>query len=88
MPEMKYYIVYAHWKPELQGPDDYKKAMEKWTKKVEDAGCKIKLWGAALGVPEDALCVIKGSVENWMKIPVTEAPYTNKRHSSLFFQTS
>jgi len=79
MPEMKYYIVYAHWKPENQGPDNFKKAMEKWTKKVEEAGCKVVLWGAALGVPENSLCVIKGTPENWMKIPVMEAPYTNTR---------
>ena len=79
MPEMKYYIVYANWKPEHQGPEGFKKAMEKWTKVIEDAGCKVKLWGAALGVPENALCVIKGSPENYMKIPNSEAPYTNTR---------
>ena len=79
MAEMKYYIVYANWKPEHQGPEDFKKAMEKWTKVVEDAGCKVKLWGAALGVSETALCVIKGSPENWMKIDRSKSPYTNTR---------
>lgn len=79
MPEMKYYIVYASWKPEYQGVEDYKKAMEKWTKVIEGTGCKVMLWGAALGVPEDALCVIEGSPEKYLKIPVAEAPYTNTR---------
>ena len=37
------------------------------------------LWGAALGVPENALCVVKGSPEDWMKISVADAPYTNTR---------
>ena len=79
MPEMKYYIVYAMWKPEHRGPEGFKKAMDKWIKAIEGAGCKVKLWGAALGVPENALCVIKGSPENYMKIPNAEAPYTNTR---------
>ena len=82
MPEMKYYIVYAYWRPEYQGPENTEsrmKAMEKYAKKVEGAGCKLKFWGAALGVPENALCVVKGSPENWMKIPFGEAPFTNTR---------
>ena len=79
MPEMKYYIVYAHWKPEHHGPENWKKAMEEWSKKIEETGCKVKFWGAALGVPENALCVIKGSVENYLKIPILEAPYTKTR---------
>lgn len=79
MPEMKYYIIYAYWKPENRGPENFKKAMENWSKRVEEAGCKVVLWGAALGVPENALCVVKGSPENWMKIPIAEAPYTNTR---------
>lgn len=79
MPEMKYYIIYAYWKPEYQGPENFTPAMEAWSKKVEEAGCKVVFWGAALGVPENALCVVKGSVENWMKIPVRDAPYTNTR---------
>jgi len=79
MPEMKYYIIYAHWKPEYRGPEGFKKAMDPWNKKVEEAGCKVVFWGAALGVPENALCVIKGTPENWMKIPVMEAPYQKTR---------
>ena len=79
MPEMKYYIVYGTWKPEHQGPDGFKKAMEKWTKVIEETGCKVKLWGAPLGVSEDAVCVIKGSPENYMKIMPAEAPYTGTR---------
>ena len=76
---MKYYITYAHWKPEAQGPDAMKKAMKEWSKKIEDTGCKVVFWGAALGVPEDAICVIKGSPEDWMKMMPVEAPYTNTR---------
>jgi len=79
MPEMKYYIIYAHWKPEYQGPENLTKAMKEYSKKVEDAGCKVMFWGSALGVPEDALCVIKGTPDNWMKIAIGEAPYTNTR---------
>ena len=79
MPEIKYYIVYADWKPEHQGPEDFNKAMKEYSKKIEEAGCKVVFWGAALGVSESALCVIKGTTENWMKIPVLEAPYTNTR---------
>ncbi len=87
MPEMKYYIVYANWKPEIQGrPEDIKKAMEKYTKVVEEAGCKVKFWGAALGVPENALCVIKGSPDNYLKLLPAQAPYTNTRtHVVLTF---
>jgi len=79
MPEMKYYIVYGNWRPEYTGPEDFKKAMEKYTKLVEEAGCKVKFWGAALGVPENSLCVIKGSPEDWMKVPFGDAPFTNTR---------
>ena len=79
MPEMKYYIVYAHWKPENQGPENFTKAMKEYSKKVKEAGCEVVFWGAALGVPEGALCVIKGSPDNWMKVPMGEAPYTNTR---------
>ncbi len=80
MPEMKYYIVYAHWKPEVQGNmDSIKKGMENWIKSVEAAGCKVKFWGAALGVSENAICVIKGSPENYMKLITPDAPYTKTR---------
>ncbi len=79
MAEMKYYIVYANWKPELQGMDDIQGAMEKYSKVVEEAGCKVKLWGSALGVPESAVCVIKGSPENYLKLFPPQAPWTNSR---------
>ena len=79
MAEMKYYIVYANWKPELQGMDDIQEAMEKYSKVVEEAGCKVKLWGSALGVPESAVCVIKGSPENYLKLFPPQAPWTNSR---------
>ena len=80
MPEIKYFIVYAYWKPEVQGNmDDIKKAMEKWSESVEAAGCKVKFWGAAMGVSENALCVIKGSPENYMKLLPADAPYEKTR---------
>ncbi|MBL7078835.1 hypothetical protein ISS39_00785 [Candidatus Bathyarchaeota archaeon] len=86
MPEMKYFIVYANWKPEIQGLDSVKEAMEKYTKVIEEAGCKVKLWGSALGVPETALIVIKGSPENYLKLLPLQAPYTNTRtHVVLTF---
>ena len=53
--------------------------MKHYSKKVEEAGCKVMFWGAALGVPENALCVIKGTPENRIKIPITDAPFTNTR---------
>ena len=76
---MKYYVTYAHWKPEVQGQDAMNKAMKEWSKKIEETGCKVVFWGSALGVPEDAICVIKGSPENWMKMNPPGAPYTNTR---------
>jgi hypothetical protein len=80
MPEMKYYMVYANWKPEYQGPDDYHKAMDKYKKVVEKAGCKVVFWGAALGVQENALCVIKGTPENYMGLGMpAETPYVDTR---------
>jgi hypothetical protein len=53
--------------------------MKEYSKKVEEAGCKVVFWGAALGVSESALCVIKGAPENWMKILIADALYTNTR---------
>ena len=79
MPQMKYYIIYGKWRTELQGPEDFKLAMEKYIGLVEMAGCKVKFWGAALGVPESSLCVIKGSPENWLKIPFADAPFIDTR---------
>jgi len=79
MTEMKYYITYANWKPEAQGQEAMKNSMKKWTKKIEETGCEVVFWGAALGVSEGAVCVIKGTPENWMKIYPPDAPYTNTR---------
>ena len=76
---MEYYVTYAQWKPEAQGQEAMKKSMKEWTKKIENLGMEVVFWGAALGVPEDAICVIKGSPENWMKMNPSEAPYTNTR---------
>jgi hypothetical protein len=77
--EMKYYITYANWKPEHQGPEAFKKAMKEWIPTLEAWGLKVVFWGASLGVPENALIVMKGSAENYMKMIPIDAPYTNTR---------
>jgi hypothetical protein len=83
MPEMKYYITYGNWTQEVMANNPQEavpKAMEKWAKTVEKAGCKLVFWGSALGVPENAICVIKGTPENWLKLPFgADAPYTDTR---------
>jgi hypothetical protein len=79
MPEMKYYIKYGNWKPGIQGPEDMKKAMEKWIKVAEEAGLKVVFWGSSLGVSESSLCVYKGTPESFLKLPFGDAPYTNSR---------
>jgi len=79
MPEMKYYIVYGNRKPEYQEQEAFTKAMEKWSKKVEEVGMKVVFWGASLGVPENALCVFKGTPENFMKVLSPDMPISNTR---------
>ena len=79
MPEMKYYIVYGNRKPEVQGQDAFIKAMEEWSKKVEKDGLKVVFYGASLGVPENALCVYKGTPENFVKVLGPDSPITSTR---------
>ena len=78
MPEMKYYVTYGNWRPENQGSENMKKAAEEWSKKVKAAGMEIVLWGAPLGVSENAIFVYKGTPDNYIKI-LGDAPYTNTR---------
>ncbi len=78
--EMKYYIVYGNWKPELlQDFDALKKAMEEWSKVIEKAGLKVKLWGSPLGISKTSVCVYKGSPDSFTKIPFGQAPYTDSK---------
>ncbi len=40
MAELKYYVTYGSWNPKLMGTggDAITKAMEEWTKKIEELG--------------------------------------------------
>ena len=77
--EMKYYITYGNFKPEISGSQEkIIKAVEDWSKHVKEAGMEILLWGSPLGVSETAVFVYKGTPENYPKI-LTNTPYTNTR---------
>jgi hypothetical protein len=77
--EMKYYITYGNWKPEISGSvEKVNKAFEDWSKHVKEAGMEIVFWGSPLGVSEDAVFVYKGTPANYPKI-LTNAPYTHSR---------
>lgn len=76
--EMKYYIVYGNWNPELfQNPDGVDKAMEEWSKVLEKIDMKVKFWGSPLGITKTSVCVYKGHPDNFTKIPFGQAPYTD-----------
>ena len=78
--EIKYYVSYGKWKPELSEPDKMKEAAEEWKKAVEENGLKIVLWGSPFGVSEDAIFVYKGTVENWLNLIMSgKQPYTGDR---------
>ena len=79
MSELKYYITYGHFKPELQGQEKITKAMEEWSKKVEEYDLKVKLWGISYGTSEPLVIVIKGTPENFLKIAPPNMPYVNTR---------
>ena len=51
----------------------FKKAMKEWIPYAR------AFWGASLGVPENVLIVLKGSVEDYLKMTSIDAPYTNTR---------
>lgn len=77
--EIKYFVTYGRWRPELQTPEDGQKAMEEWSKTAEENGLKVIFWGSPYGVSEDAICVMKGTVENYIKLAPLDAPYTASR---------
>lgn len=79
--EIKYFVCYGNWKPELMaaGPEAGTKAMEEWSKTVEENGLKVVFWGSPYGVSENAICVMKGTVENYTKLAPLDAPYTGSR---------
>ena len=79
MSELKYYITYGHFKPELQGQAKITKAMEEWSNKVQEYGLKVKLWGISYGTSEPLVIVIKGTSENFLKIAPPMMPYVNTR---------
>jgi len=79
--EIKYFVTYGTWRPELMGEQGAKirKAMEEWSKTVEENGLKVKFWGSPYGVSENAICVMKGAVEDYIKLAALNAPYTASR---------
>ncbi len=77
--ELKYYVTYGKWLPEIRTPEKSSKAVEEWTKKVEESGLKIVFWGSPFGVSEDAIFVYKGTAEDYMKLGPMEKPYTSDR---------
>ena len=81
MAELKYYVTYGSWNQELMGTggDAITKAMEEWTKKVEEVGLKMVFWGSPYGVPESAIVVTKGAVEDYLKLAPVDSPYTGSR---------
>ena len=62
-----YYIVYGDPKP-ADGPDERKKAMEKFGKVIEKYGMKLKLWGASFGTTEGFVYVMKGTMESYQSL--------------------
>lgn len=81
MAEIMYYVTYGSWQPELMGAgaDGIQKAMEDWTKKIEEAGLKMVFWGVPYGVSENAIVVTKGAVEDYLKLAPLTSPYTASR---------
>jgi hypothetical protein len=79
MTEIKYFVCFGSWRPELLGEGRVQKAMKDWEKKVEEAGMKLKFWGAPYGTSENAICVYKGNVDDYNKLAFMQAPYTASR---------
>ena len=61
------------------GADAFQKAMEEWTKTIEEAGLKVVFWGVPYGVSENAIVVTKGAVEDYLKLAPLKTPYTASR---------
>jgi hypothetical protein len=87
MMEIKYYVTYGNWKPELTDSEKMMKAAEKWKKVVEENGMKLVLYGAPFGVSENSIFVYKGTAENYLKLVTSgKQPYTDDRtHMVLKF---
>ena len=83
MAELKYYITYGNFRPEYQGQEKFTKAMEEWSEKVKEYGCKVVFWGIAYGVSETMVIVIKGTSENFLKISPPNSPYMNTRTNMI-----
>ncbi len=81
MAEMKYYVTYGSWNQKLMdaGGDAIQKAMEEWTKKMEEVGLKVLFWGVPYGVSENAIVVTKGAVDDYLKLAPLSSPYTASR---------
>jgi len=77
--EFKYFVTYGTFKPELMGAEGEKKAMAEWSKTVEENGMKVVFWGSPYGVAENAICVMKGTVEDLTKLANLDPPYTASR---------
>ena len=79
MAEIKYYVTYGNIGTFDLG--EVKKKFEEYAKAVETVGLKVVFWGAPFGVSEDAICVIKGSYENYMKLMESDInpPFTGSR---------
>ena len=77
--EYKYFVTYGTFKPELISAEGEKKAMEEWSKTVEELGMKVVFWGGVYGVSENAICVMKGTAENFIKLANLDPPYTASR---------
>ena len=77
--ELKYYVTYGKWLPDLGTPEKSRKAVEEWTKKVEESGLKIVFWGSPFGVSEGAIFVYEGTVEDYVKLAPMGKPYTDDR---------
>ena len=81
MVELKCYVTYGIWNQELmgKGPEAFHKAMEEWTKKMEEVGLKVLFWGVPYGVSENAIVVTKGVVDDYLKLAPLSSPYTASR---------
>jgi hypothetical protein len=81
MAELKCYVTYGSWNQELmgKGADAIQKAMEEWTKTIEEAGLKMVFWGVPYGVSENAMVITKGAVDDYLKLAPLNAPYTASR---------
>ncbi|MEE8569428.1 MAG: hypothetical protein V3S97_00330 [Candidatus Bathyarchaeia archaeon] len=77
--EIKYFVSYGTFKPELGGAEGEKKAMAEWSKTVDELGMKVVLWGSPYGTSENAICVMKGTVENFTKLANLDPPYIGSR---------